>query len=415
MNSIKYFSCLLFIWMMGLSSCTDLVGTFKDFQGDGEIPYAGKIDSLIVREGLHRVQIEGLLHYAGTAKELVIEWNDQQKKESLEGYSKMDRLTVPIDDLDENLYLFNIYTLDKDKNRSVVTVLQANAHGDKFISAQSSVPYTITFTESNIVEIAWQEIPNLSQVILEYTDNMDKQQQVMVTKGNTVTSIYKFKLGTTLKITTQVKPNEKALEYISIKPEYYDFPTELYVPEMIDRRLFRNMKMASDARQDHGGVVENMWDGNDETYMHTAENIGVPCHITIDTGENNFLTQGKVMMRSRFIWCPFEFQIWGLPEVEDINEHEPSIPDDFNNREAWEAESKAKGWVNLTDNGTTDYVSREANNREARFKLDNTKKVRYIRYRALKVWEREAVNDMNIDGYGAYFCSSELYLYRDTE
>ena len=45
MNSTKYFSYLLVIWMIGLSSCTDLVDTFKDFQGDGEIPYAGKIDS----------------------------------------------------------------------------------------------------------------------------------------------------------------------------------------------------------------------------------------------------------------------------------------------------------------------------------------------------------------------------------
>ena len=56
MNSTKYFSYLLVIWMIGLSSCTDLVDTFKDFQGDGEIPYAGKIDSLIVREGLHKLQ-----------------------------------------------------------------------------------------------------------------------------------------------------------------------------------------------------------------------------------------------------------------------------------------------------------------------------------------------------------------------
>lgn len=80
MNSTKYFSYLLVIWMIGLSSCTDLVDTFKDFQGDGEIPYAGKIDSLIVREGLHKLQFEGYMYYAGTAEELVIEWEDQQKQ-----------------------------------------------------------------------------------------------------------------------------------------------------------------------------------------------------------------------------------------------------------------------------------------------------------------------------------------------
>ena len=139
MNSTKYFSYLLVIWMIGLSSCTDLVDTFKDFQGDGEIPYAGKIDSLIVREGLHKLQFEGYMYYAGTAEELVIEWEDQQKTVSLEGYSKTDRLKVLLDNLEEKLYVFKVYTLDRDQNRSIITTLQANAHGDKFISAQMPV------------------------------------------------------------------------------------------------------------------------------------------------------------------------------------------------------------------------------------------------------------------------------------
>lgn len=415
MNSMKNFSFLLCIFMMSLSSCTDLVGTFKDFQGDGEIPYAGKIDSLIVREGLHKLQFEGFMYYAGTAQELVIEWEDQQKIVSLEGYTKTDRLKVLLDDLEERLYVFKVYTRDKDKNRSVITTLQANVHGEKFISAQMPVPYTITFTESNVVEIAWAEISKLSRVVIEYTDNKDKQQQIIVTSGNTVTPIYKFKPGSVMKITTQVKPNARALEYIAIEPSYYDLPQQLYMPEMLDRRLFKNMSMASDAVQNHGGVVTHLWDGNDETYMHTSDNIGVPCHITIDTGESNHLTQGKVTMRSIFIWCPYEFQVWGLPDVEDVNAHEPTVPDDYENRDVWEAESIAKGWVNLTDNGTMDYVFRETNNKEVTFKLDDTKKVRYIRYRALKVWEREGNTDMIMEGYGAYFCTSELYLYRNVE
>lgn len=415
MNSIKYFSYLLVIWAIGLSSCTDLVDTFKDFQGDGEIAYAGKIDSLIIREGLNKLQFEGFMYYAGTAEELVIEWEDQQKRVSLEGYSKTDRLKVLLDNLEEKLYVFKVYTLDRAQNRSVITTLQANAHGDKFISAQMPVPYAITFTESNVVEIAWSDIPKLSRVILEYTDNRDEKQQIIVTKGNTVTSIYKFKPGSMLKITTEVKPNDKALEFISLTPNYYDFPEQLFVPEMLDRRLFKNMAMASDAAQNHGGAVNNLWDGDDGTYMHTSDGIGVPCHITIDTGKGNYLTQGKVTMRNNFIWCPYEFQIWGLGDVEDINAHEPTVPDNYDNMDAWEAEAVAKGWVNLTDDGTTDYIFRPANDKEVSFKLNNTKEVRYIRYRALKVWEREADTNMTTEGYGAYFCTSELYLYRDVE
>ena len=104
-----------------------------------------------------------------------------------------------------------------------------------------------------------------------------------------------------------------------------------------------------------------------------------------------------------------------MPEVEDINAHEPTVPDDYNNKDTWEAESIAKGWVNMTDASTINYVCRPANNKEETFKLNNSKKVRYIRYRALKVWEREADANMITEGYGAYFCTSELYLYKDVE
>ncbi len=410
MEKMRYIIVLLCL-SVAMFSCTDLIGTFEEWQGDGEINYTGKIDSLKVREGLHRIQFEGFLYYAETAKEVVIEWNDQKEVFSLEGYSKTDKLEVLLDDLEEDLYVFKVYTLDQSKTKSVVTTIQANVHGERFIAAQNPVLYSASFTESNAVEIIWRDMPRLARVVLDYIDNEGNPQQITVTKGNTVTSISGFKPGSQLKITTQVKPNEEAYEYIPIEPKYYDFPSDFH----LDRSLFRDMQMASDAGQNHGGVVTHMWDGNDESYMHTTDGVGVPCHITIDTGESNFLTKGKVRMRSQFIWCPSEFQIWGLPEVDDINEHEPSVPDDFNNQEAWEAEAKAKGWVNLTDNGTTDYVTREVNNREVSFKLNNSTPVRYIRYRALKVWEREGNLDMTTVGYAAYFCTSELYLYRNVE
>lgn len=414
MNSIKQFYLSLFVGMVALSSCTDLVGTFKDFQGDGEITYSGKIDSLVIKEGLNKVQVEGFLYYAETAKEVVVEWEDQQKRLSLDGYSKNDRLAFLIDNMDEGLYVFKVYTLDKDKNRSIISTLQANVFGEKFIAAQRPVSYSATFTERNTVEIEWTDVPKMHKAILEYTDTQNELRQITIIPGNAKTVIYKFKPGSLLKITSCVKPSEKALEYIPLEPEYFTFPLELYDPEMIDRALFKNMAMASDAAQNHGGVVTNMWDGNDESYMHTSDNIGVPCHITIDTGEENYLTQGKVMMRSTFIWCPSQFQIWGLPDVEDINAHETSVPDDYNNRDAWETEAKAKGWINLTDNGTQSYATREANDRQAVFNLNSDKKVRYIRYRAIKVWEREADTGKIMEGYGAYFCTSELYLYRGT-
>lgn len=409
MNSTIYIYMLM--WVVCLYSCTDLTETYKDFQGDGEISYTGKVDSIIFREGLNKVQLEGFLYYTRTAKELVISWNDERKVVDIENLPKNKKIEVLIDDLEEGIYLFKVYTLDKDQNRSIVTTVQANVYGDSFIEAQNQVPYSITNTERNTVEIDWGDIPKLAKVHLDYTDYYGVQKQIVITTGIGETSIYKFKPASKLKITTLVLPSDDALEYIPLESEYYDFPA-LYDPEMLDRSAFKNMAMSADAKQGHGGSVANLWDGNNETYLHTADGVGVPCHVTIDTGEENYLVSGRAVMRSIFTWCPFQFQVWGLPDVDDINTHEPSIADNLANKDAWEAESIAKGWVNLTDYGARNYATRERNNLEATFSLDKTKKVRYIRYRALKVWEREGDTGMNMEGDGAYFCTSELYLYK---
>lgn len=414
MNSIKsvyYLLCISVI--MGLSSCTDLVETYKDFQGNGEISYAGKVDSIVFREGLNKVQMEGLLYYTRTVKDVVIDWEGGQKVVDIENYPKNEKLKVLIDNLEEGLYVFKVYTMDKDKNRSIITTLQTDVPGEKFLAAQNPVNYKANHTEWNTIEIEWGDILALSKVLLEYTDNEGHLQQLTVKPGDTRTIISRFKAGSRLKITTCVSPNENALEYIPLEPEYYDFPEKLFNPEMLERRFFKNLMMESDAKQGHGGAVANMWDGNNESVMHSADGVGVPSHLTIDLGAEHYLSQGKVIMRSIFIWCPYEFQVWGLPDVDDINNYEPIVKDELENKEAWEAESIAKGWVNLTDDGTSNYATRETNNRESIFKLDKTQKVRYIRYRALKVWQSEGDTGQTMEGNGAYFCTSELYLYKD--
>ena len=209
--------------VVSLCSCTDLVGTFEDFQGNGEISYAGKIDSLKVREGLHKIQFEGYLYYAETAKEVIIKWNDQQYVRSLEGYAKTDTLRILLEDLEEDLYVFDIYTVDKDNNRSIVTTIQANVYGDKFISAQNPVAYTYTLNGSGGVTLVWSEIAKLEQVLLEYVNQDGEEKSVVVPAFTMQTELLDIRLDNGVKITTWVKPNENALEYIALPTEYEDF------------------------------------------------------------------------------------------------------------------------------------------------------------------------------------------------
>ena len=198
-----------------LLSCTDLVGTFEKFQGDGEINYVGKIDSLKVHEGF--------LYYAETATDIIIKWDDQQYTQSLEGYAKTDVLEILLEDLEEDLYVFDVYTVDKNNNRSIVTTLQANVYGDKFIAAQNPVAYTYASNGEGGFILMWNEIPTLMQVLLEYTNRDGDKQTVVVPAFTMQTEIPDIQPDTQLKITTCVKPNKDALEYISLPPKYENF------------------------------------------------------------------------------------------------------------------------------------------------------------------------------------------------
>ncbi|GCB33373.1 hypothetical protein KGMB02408_03180 [Bacteroides faecalis] len=222
MKKMRYIIVLLCV-SITLFSCTDLVGTFEKFQENGEINYVGKIDSLKVHEGLHKIQFEGFLYYAETATDVIIKWDDQQYTQSLEGYGKTDVLEILLEDLEEDLYVFNVYTVDKNNNRSIVTTLQANVYGDKFIAAQNPVLYTYTSNGTGGFTLMWNEIPTLMQVLLEYTNHDGDKRTVVVPAFTMQTEIADIQPDTQLKITTCVKPNKDALEYISLPPKYENF------------------------------------------------------------------------------------------------------------------------------------------------------------------------------------------------
>ncbi len=221
MKKYIYIVVVLFEFVF-LSSCTDLVGTFEDFQGDGEIIYVGKIDSLKVHEGLHKIQLEGYLYYAETAEEVIVKWNDQQYSQSLEGYEKTDTLKILLDNLEEDLYVFDIYTVDKKQNRSIITTIQANVYGDKFIAAQNPVTYTYTLNEDGSVTFTWNEISKLMKVSLDYVDVSGKEKAIVVPFSTITTEIPDIQMANGVKITTWIKPNEDALEYISLPAKYED-------------------------------------------------------------------------------------------------------------------------------------------------------------------------------------------------
>lgn len=409
-NKFLLYSTLLIVLLA--AGCTDLRGTYEEYLGDGEIVYTGKIDSTIFRQGFGRVQMEGYTYFAKTAKKIVIEWDDKQKVVNIADVLSDGRCKILIDDLEERNYVFKVHTLDASDNRSIVETFQVQVPNERFIAEQRPRQIeSVKANEKNMVEILLANMAvGYAQVQLEYKDSKGANVVVMVPPSESKVEINDFQYGGTLKITPIAKPSEIAIDSVIFTSSDYPLPTDKF----IDRSKFVAMEMASDAPQLGGSAVNMMWDGNNNSVMHSNHGVGVPNHVTIDLGAEYNLVKGRIIMRDIFIWCPFEYQIWGLSADKDPLLCEPDVPDNFDNKDLWVTQSKAKGWVNLTDNGTQDYATRVAHNLSADFNLDRDKKVRYIRYRPIRVYQNEGDN-LAHEGYGVYASTGELYFFADPD
>ncbi len=392
-----------------LAGCTNLVSTYEEYRGDGEIIYVGKVDDVLIREGLNRVMMELDLHYARTAASLVVTWEGGSKTVDLTGVSRDHKFSLLLEDLEEGQYEFTFTTYDEKGSRSLIETHSGYAFGERYIEAQTKrILQSFTLMSNNNMELIWSDADDYCEVTISYNDSNGNRIEQMVLPSVSRVVIKDYEVGSVLSVSNIAKPSENAYDHVDLGVDYYNFPEFLTV----DRSGFTDMALPSDAGQDYAGVVANAWDGNTETFTHTADGFGAPSHFTIDMGLSAKLGLGKLYVRSGFIWAPNRFQLWGLPDIgdDDINDYEPSVTDNLANQDEWETQSLAKGWINLTDYGATNYAVRVAHSQSVEFDLDYSTAVRYIRFRPLNVYVYET-DAAPTNGTGAYVSISELYFY----
>ncbi len=133
-NLIKAFlPCLLFVVSF---SCGDMDSIHEEYL-QGETIYAGKLDTLEIRSGYYRAQLEGQTQFLGSSDQLIVEYEDQADIYSLEDGTIQDgifRLILP--NLEEKSYEFSITTQDPAGNLSVSQVVAGSVVGDIFVSDQ---------------------------------------------------------------------------------------------------------------------------------------------------------------------------------------------------------------------------------------------------------------------------------------
>ncbi|UFH34322.1 DUF4998 domain-containing protein [Flavobacterium acetivorans] len=142
MKIYKYYALALSIAFFSiLISCTDTYSVHEDYLKGGEIAYTNKVDSLSTVSGKNRVKIVGYISNAFNVDEIVVYWNkgkNSQRFPYVKSVSKVDKLELIVDNLEEKSYQFEVYSKNSTNDTSVKMVTYGNVYGDNYRSNLSA-------------------------------------------------------------------------------------------------------------------------------------------------------------------------------------------------------------------------------------------------------------------------------------
>ena len=95
-------------------SCGDIDSIHEEYL-QGENIYAGKLDTLIIRPGFYRAQLEGQTQFLGSSNQVIVEYEDQTDIYALEdGTIENGIYSLILPNLDEKSYEFTITSISCD-------------------------------------------------------------------------------------------------------------------------------------------------------------------------------------------------------------------------------------------------------------------------------------------------------------
>lgn len=210
-NVIPAMLLMLSVIVLGCSKMDD---TYKQFLEGGQKKYVGKADSVQVLSGKNRVYLRWLKSADPNVTKAKIYWN--AKSDSLEvpiGQND-DFIIIPIENLAEGNYTFQIYTFDDLGNTSVMVEALGRAYGSNYESLLLSRPIEkTTFLNGNTLEISWGSVSDASLFLTEliYTDDANIRDTIFVEETATTTVLENFSRGM-LKYRSLYKPNDLAVD-----------------------------------------------------------------------------------------------------------------------------------------------------------------------------------------------------------
>ena len=314
---ISVFTILLFV-----VSCGDIDSIHEQYL-QGEQVYAGKLDTLEVKPGYYRAQLEGQTQFLGNSNQIIIEYDDQTDIYDINEDNFQNgiyKLILP--DLEEKSYEFTVTTQDEIGNLSVSQIVAGFAIGDIFVSDQDPREIIDFSFESDGTYVNFYGNAQSENVIYTLVDYENEQQQITrdtVFFDDSKLRLQQFKPEGILNTTSVIQSGLNGIDSIELAPLNYVMPDLPYTE--LDKNYMSLVNMPSDnpGTYNNANPQEYLFDditswNGDDTFTYNSGPSSIPSHFTVDLGVMTTLRRVDINMIDPEIdpsSNPTNVQIWG--------------------------------------------------------------------------------------------------------
>lgn len=322
---VKLYTGLFTIGCMAVG-CGKMDANYANLLKGGEARYPAKPDSIRFFTGHNRAQLSWLMISAATVVQCRVYWNDRAdsvtvpfKATSADGE---DTVNVIIEDIPEGSYTFQVFTYDKNGNRSILKDVGGHVFGQNYVNTLTNRQIKSAEKFTDKAKIEWFQ-PGESSLATEisYIDKDGASRERIIPNTENISYIMGIPGGDTIRYRTLYLPDSLSID--TFYSAYQAVLLEMPVAKALDKRLFKEVPLPSDAPQYNSSEnpMKNLWDDNKDSWFRTANGSGSPHWYTFDLGVTATLTSYTAWQRGAFLpseyWLlyanadPLRWEIWG--------------------------------------------------------------------------------------------------------
>lgn len=198
-------------------SCGKMDDTYREFLSEGEITYVAKADSLKIRSGRERIQLEWLVMSDPKVKGYKVFWNNSLDSivNDFNREVNGDTVRLIIDKLKGGVYEFEVFQFGTKGTRSVRASITGRSYDSSYESyLPNRTAESASFNEDEQLIISWNKYNNQDMLGIDfyYMSSENEEVNMKIPPNELQTSLVDYKKGTEIIYRTMYKPDSLSID-----------------------------------------------------------------------------------------------------------------------------------------------------------------------------------------------------------